>query len=67
MSRSFFLRPLPLFFLMILLGGIATIGQAQSQVTPAQGPLPTLLGKDDNAAIVIHYGGETRGNIDTCG
>ncbi len=67
MSRSLFQRSLTLFSLMALLGGIALVGRAQSQVTPAQGPLPTLLGKDDNAAIVIHYGGETRGNIDTCG
>lgn len=50
---------------MALFGGM--VGLSQSTVTPAQGPLSTLIGKDDNAAIVIHYGGETRGNIDTCG
>ncbi|OYT70345.1 MAG: hypothetical protein CFK52_11435 [Chloracidobacterium sp. CP2_5A] len=50
-------------FAYALFGGAPRLAaMAQTQVVPAH-----ALGTDDKAAFAIHFSGETRANLDTCG
>ena len=52
---------------------IQTIVGAQEQpgrlfeIASFDTPLEKRIGVDDGAAFVVHFAGDTRGNLDTCG
>lgn len=68
--NSRFLRFLSIALLFVLVSGLASAFSAPRQ-SPGQPVMSeafkNLLGTDDGTELTILYGGDTRGNIDTCG
>lgn len=66
--RAISLRWLSVLLVTVMVHTLAVFAQTPQAPAPAPNDaLRALLGADDNAALAIMYGGETRGNIDTCG
>lgn len=67
--RSSFLRSAVVLMLALVLSGFSITGQTPQQATTPDpnDAFKALLGTDDGAGLVVLYGGDTRGNIDTCG
>ncbi|HSB09636.1 MAG TPA: hypothetical protein VLM38_09140 [Blastocatellia bacterium] len=68
------------FVLVLVICGAALAGAFQKSAGAGQGqpqrsfelvgmevPLEKRVGQDDGAAFVVHFGGDTHGNLDTCG
>ena len=48
-------------------GGAEAQTQRSFELVGVDVPLEKRVGVDDGAAFVIHFGGDTHGNLDTCG
>jgi hypothetical protein len=78
MQGKLMIKRLKIFAILVVatvasLALIQTIVGAQDQparlfeIASFDMPLEKRVGVDDGAAFVVHFAGDTRGNLDTCG
>jgi len=71
-GKSLKIAAILLFGAMLLPWSIAGAGHRSQQQEPLnvvgyQSTLQDKLGSDDGVSFIIHFGGDTHGNLDACG